>query len=340
MRSAADGLDRRQLSSADRAGAWSRQQLRRLWWDWLRSLWAPVAVLIGFVALTCVGVQVFLPASIADYLVGGVVTAAAWFCHYTFIVTTGAAAKLAGIDAEEVTTQELHKLRRHGWRFVNHVTIEFGDVDHALVGPGGIFAIETKRRSDWPRANLAELVTQAKRGAERLRPRLGAKASAPTPLVAAWGSKARETFPEPCTIDGVVFVAGRQLTTYLRGRPATLTAEETELALTTLIDNVRRRDERIRSDGGEPPRRVASLVGDLYTALVSTLLASLAVSASVSPSIWLGIAVGAVLTCLAVLIRRMARTTPRVRAATTAIAVSSGGLSLLFPTLSVLVRFR
>lgn len=48
---------------------------------------------------------------------------------------------------EQWTADELRKLRRHGWRIVNHVILERRDVDHLTLGPRGFFTIETEFRS-------------------------------------------------------------------------------------------------------------------------------------------------------------------------------------------------
>lgn len=49
-----------------------------------------------------------------------------------------------GREAEGWTRHELARLRRDGWTAVGGIELYFGDVDLVLVGPGGVFAIETK----------------------------------------------------------------------------------------------------------------------------------------------------------------------------------------------------
>ena len=60
------------------------------------------------------------------------------------VEATGTAPTMMGDLGEQWTAQELRRLRRSGWQVVNHVTLTAPDIDHVLVGPGGMFAIETK----------------------------------------------------------------------------------------------------------------------------------------------------------------------------------------------------
>ncbi len=50
----------------------------------------------------------------------------------------------------------LRKLRRHVWHLVEHVALEWGDIDHALVGPSGAYAIETTATYLYGKWNPAE----------------------------------------------------------------------------------------------------------------------------------------------------------------------------------------
>jgi hypothetical protein len=46
----------------------------------------------------------------------------------------------------------LRELRRDGWRLVNNITLtNWGDIDHVLVGPGGVLVVESKWSANrWP----------------------------------------------------------------------------------------------------------------------------------------------------------------------------------------------
>ncbi|HEY4299649.1 MAG TPA: nuclease-related domain-containing protein [Candidatus Didemnitutus sp.] len=55
-----------------------------------------------------------------------------------------------GWFGERMTAEEIEPLREHGWRIFHDVPGERGgfefNIDHVLVGPGGVFSIETKMR--------------------------------------------------------------------------------------------------------------------------------------------------------------------------------------------------
>jgi len=61
---------------------------------------------------------------------------------------TGTASTMMGDLAEQWTASELRKLRRRGWRVLNHVMLKQRDIDHVLIGPGGVYAVETKWGAD------------------------------------------------------------------------------------------------------------------------------------------------------------------------------------------------
>ncbi len=52
-----------------------------------------------------------------------------------------------GFSGERAVGEELNGLMREGWRVFHDVPADqFGNVDHVLVGPGGVYAVETKTR--------------------------------------------------------------------------------------------------------------------------------------------------------------------------------------------------
>jgi nuclease-like protein len=52
-----------------------------------------------------------------------------------------------GIDGEKVVGQFLERLREQGYQVFHDVVAPGFNVDHVLVGPGGVFTVETKTRS-------------------------------------------------------------------------------------------------------------------------------------------------------------------------------------------------
>jgi len=57
-----------------------------------------------------------------------------------------------GAEGEEAVGEILEGLRDQGWCVIHDVSFGRGNIDHIVVGPGGIFTIETKSRAGkvWP----------------------------------------------------------------------------------------------------------------------------------------------------------------------------------------------
>lgn len=52
-----------------------------------------------------------------------------------------------GAEGEEVVGKILESLVEDGWHVIHDVCFGHGNIDHIVVGPGGIFTIETKSRA-------------------------------------------------------------------------------------------------------------------------------------------------------------------------------------------------
>jgi len=50
-----------------------------------------------------------------------------------------------GAWAEERTGKVLHPLQREGWTVLHDLPATYGNLDHVVVGPGGVFLLDTKR---------------------------------------------------------------------------------------------------------------------------------------------------------------------------------------------------
>jgi hypothetical protein len=68
-----------------------------------------------------------------------------------------------GAEGEEVVGQILEGLREQGWCVIHDVSFGRGNIDHIVVGPGGIFTIETKSRGGkvWPDRLDEKMLNQA-----------------------------------------------------------------------------------------------------------------------------------------------------------------------------------
>jgi hypothetical protein len=148
-----------------------------------------------------------------------------------------------GADGERKTARELKRLRG-GWSVVHDIEARFGNWDHVVVGPGGVFLLDSKnlfgetsveggclvvRRVEAPEEvsrfdrlgarmrGAAASVSEALRD-ERARPWV-------TPVVVVWPKLA----PLAAEVGGVVYVSGCHLTEWLNARHPLLSDQRCEM---------------------------------------------------------------------------------------------------------------
>lgn len=85
-------------------------------------------------------------------LLGAFEISGLWLAVLMVILMSGAASILMGVYAEDWTAQNVRSLRRKGWHLTNGLQLRpHKDVDHVVVGPPGVFVIETKWSAEaWP----------------------------------------------------------------------------------------------------------------------------------------------------------------------------------------------
>jgi len=151
-----------------------------------------------------------------------------------------------GAEGERRTAKELRKLGKKGWRVVHDLADGRGNRDHVVVGPGGLFLLDTKSpggpakvmrdgawhvdRVDNPHASYTrkDLADQVKRAAIRLKQDIerdtdqrGLWVNA---VVVVWG-----TFDQRVVEgDRIFFVHGEELASWLERRPVVQKPAKTE----------------------------------------------------------------------------------------------------------------
>jgi Nuclease-related domain len=195
INSRSDRRRRRQLAGDDRTSVWNRRQNREQRLHVLRSnRWSFIgAVTVGGAVIA--GVAFVIPWQFARGLfVGVAVSALMVMIGYLVLAVSGTVARGMGATAEMWTASELRRLRKHGWLIVNGLALEGRDIDHVLVGPGGVVVVESKWSADgWdlrtPDRALAKAVDQVVANARSLRLWTAVKASgAPVrSVVVLWG---------------------------------------------------------------------------------------------------------------------------------------------------------
>lgn len=185
----------RYLAGDEHTGVWVRRRNREQRLHVLRSLWRSfvLALVVGGAVLA--GVAVLIPWSFVRGLVVGAGAAALLsLMAYLILALSGTVATGMGATAEAWTAAELRRLRKHGWRVINGLSWQGRDVDHILIGPGGILVVETKWSADgWnltsAEGRVGEAIDQAVSNARTLRLWGPVKTSGAEvhPVVILWG---------------------------------------------------------------------------------------------------------------------------------------------------------
>jgi len=131
-----------------------------------------------------------------------------------------------GAEGEEVVGQILEGLREEGWCVIHDVSFGRGNIDHIVVGPGGIFTIETKSRGGkvWPDHLEEKMLNQAyaeKKSLEKI-----TMLEVQALLVFSRGY----VLPKPIARRrGVVILSSRSLAWFFSKQPATISRERAEV---------------------------------------------------------------------------------------------------------------
>lgn len=267
------------LASEARAGRFSQERARHLQERFVRRN-LPLLLLVASVIL--------VPSTIAAAFASGVLrgvligaslaTTAGVLIHCTVLLSGSGPAKM-GTLAEQWTVQELKVVQGHGYFLINGAFLRGGDLDHVLVGPGGVFLLETKWsaqewRLDPGDRSLHSAVSQVMDQAARLNRWLGALAPCEIEaIVVLWGNAARAVRDGSSvrrSADGkTVIMAGDALAewTFRRGRDR-LTADQVDAIVAKFAAQVARKD----AADGLLPRSLEELLGNVVKVIGSAML--------------------------------------------------------------------
>jgi hypothetical protein len=172
------------------------------------------------------------------------------------LVYTGSAPQLSGAYGEDNTRDVLRRAKRHRhvWGWIDNVEVQHGDVDHLVLTPSGVLAIDSK----WHAVRVDDTVLHKDAAAARAAARraglilrsLRQQDLQIQPLVVMWGQSQRDLQGRTRTIDGVEIIGGRELRQWLTQRPTgTLTKERADQVLSTLAEFKSRVNPARRADG-------------------------------------------------------------------------------------------
>jgi hypothetical protein len=220
----------------------SRRELRSRFATWAKKNWRTIGIF---------GVGLLLLLALETYLLLGLGERAAWKWYVLGIVHAGVVAAflyalggtfiahdreaifhLRGAWGEENTRDELKRAKRKKviWDWVDSVTLASGDIDHLVVTrAGGLVALDSKWRNQVGANDRDAMVKSAHRVVKLraegvmqslLRRERGGHRAAVNPLrvrpaVVVWGAW-KEDVPSGAQLEGVDFVGGRELVSWLR----------------------------------------------------------------------------------------------------------------------------
>jgi hypothetical protein len=213
-----------------RAGRHPQILARRLWWAYARLNWRLLLRVLGMLAMVTVVGSV--PALLSygpfgrGFVVGSLTTLCLGFVVWAVAHESGALRAWDGAIGEQNTARVLRRLERRGWQIRNDVLFDGFNVDHVALGPGGVYAIETKStagRWDFNAAVVDPLaesaLRQARLAARKIRLLLSAVGDIDvTPVLVCWGPNVEEVPGGSVVHDGVVVIVGRDGEEAVRNR--------------------------------------------------------------------------------------------------------------------------
>lgn len=324
-----------ELASQQRAGSYSRHQIRKRRREVLRQHWRHFGILLLIGVGTALAAMFVLPNEVADYAVGAIAVITIWLGTTAMHWMDGMANHRLGVAGEELTAEELQKLRKRGWRVVHHVMLAKGegDIDHAVLGPGGFFAVDSKYRTDWSRSRnrIGDLARQSRRQATALQSRLQVKEPKVQPAVILWGPRVSKVFDDVFHHDGVIFCVGPAFVEYASTLDTDVDQVTIDQAFTQLDGYVATRDIGEAREQGAPVRPIMQHVQDLLIAAFLAAVTLLAVVTAIKlPPIgaWAAVLAGAVAAATR-MVRRRFPNNERVQRATAAVIATSLGTGTL-----------
>lgn len=143
---------RRYLGSAERVGRYARNIV----WDqvsaFIRRQWKFVLTMALVPVLISLPIPFIFKSISLSFQISAALIMGLWADSIFILLYSGAATTLMGLDGESRTADILRGFRKQGWTLINGIKIKSrSDVDHVLVGPGGVLVFETKwSHNAWP----------------------------------------------------------------------------------------------------------------------------------------------------------------------------------------------
>jgi hypothetical protein len=232
------------VEAASSAGEFAEERFRarrRAWW---RRVWWVFPVLAAFEVAVAVGVGALVqPKHLAFYWGFGLGIAVAMVVILADSPPHHVERWRQGFQGEKATAKALRRLVAKGWVLVNDIDTGRGNIDHVIVGPPGVFLLESKNlhgllvvergtlsvrwREDpgdgYEIHSLTPLMARLARNLEVRLAREYAEAIQVQPVVVLWGNFRQRSMRSR---DYVIWVRGKELAGLLGRQPPRLSSDQ------------------------------------------------------------------------------------------------------------------
>jgi len=254
-----------------RFDARKRAWLRRVWWVF------PVLVLLE-IAIPVVLGSILQPGHIGFYSGFGLGVAVAMVILLSDSPPHHIERWRQGAEGERATARALRPLLHDGWELINDIDTGRGNIDHVLIGPAGVFLLESKNLNGLASVHadvlsvrwredpddgyeVSQLAPRARAASAKLSRSLAEAGLGRVwvqPVIVLWADFAqRSILPER-----VAWVQGKSLATVLAQRPARLRPADVAriAAVVRQLGALPNRQATFRRAGGELSKRDTAAV--------------------------------------------------------------------------------
>jgi hypothetical protein len=223
-------------------GQFARERFRERRRVWRRRIWwvLPLAATFEIAVATAFGV-LLQPDHLELYVGIGIGIALAMVMIFLDSPPTHIERWRQGAEGEKATAKALRRFTRQGWTLIHDIDTGRGNLDHILVGPGGVFLLESKNLGGVISVEQGVLSVRWREDpndgydVRHLTPRMRARAAELSaalrargltrvwvqPIVVLWGTFEQRSIES----QGVAWVRGSDLAAVLAQRPATFSEE-------------------------------------------------------------------------------------------------------------------
>jgi hypothetical protein len=196
------------------AGQFPQRRIKQRRKTFFRQNWRRILLVGTFLGAILVGVALVLHHSAVP----------AWAAGLLMVITAATIARsqidgtyhlVAARDTERWTSKDLRSLLGRGWYVVDGIHFWHGDVDHVVVGPTGVYLVETKHTdseldlgSHCGLRSAAAWVEAVRRRTRSTRLLLKSHGVDVEPLIVIWGGQVTGT---PCVCDEMRVLHRREL---------------------------------------------------------------------------------------------------------------------------------